>query len=459
MIITYNGVELEVAKVIQWSDRNVYSEDNTERLYRHVTFGVQFVINPQATTIPGIDLLSADQIVTELKRRLLQQRRTLVVTSGETAVIQTPPVRTKDGEPAAFDKNVHLHYVDARGGPNPLHCDIISIAGTKTFVGFFALETWLVNNDGLPMRESALISNRWEMTNEVDEQYFSTRTISGRAIFRADFMYERTDKGDYRQVQRKASDYLSYLGHPVPDGYKREHVSSRLSSDGLTLNYTLVDVEQQTILSGGKFIAKVEGVWQAGIGSPNLINGALGLVPNYCSVVVRAWGKRGRFERSTTRQALLDACTSVIASFGINDALQGGWFYDADATVDLTKKFAQVRAQYRVGAGTVEGMLSWLTRDARLTLGGAKDFPEDFGDLLIASQSRQGQRPYEGVYGGGQQRLASQSLRDGNDAPSPTPTTVRQVEPLQALVNFVVGATPTDAETASAARNETERRG
>ena len=61
-----------------------------------------------------------------------------------------------------------------------------------------------------------------------------TRTITGEIIFNG---------GLYRQLDRVPSDFLSQLLHPIPLGFKRMVPHVVQSSDGLVIQYTVVDVD------------------------------------------------------------------------------------------------------------------------------------------------------------------------------------------------------------------------
>src|ERR1700694_25432 len=123
MFVTYNGVQLQVDHISEWSDRNIYSEDNTERLYRHVILGVNFVIHPQTLAGLGISLAtSAPQVIASLKARLLTPRQPLLVTAGSNPagggniILQSPAIPSP-GFPLPRGPGGSA-WVDARTGPN-----------------------------------------------------------------------------------------------------------------------------------------------------------------------------------------------------------------------------------------------------------------------------------------------------------------------------------------------------
>lgn len=453
MYLTYNGVELQVEKIVSWTERNIYSEDNTERLMRHVTVAVQFVIHPDATN--PFDVVVGPRagavLVGEVKKLLLKPRQSLTFKIGDTTVLQSPPPRVKAGTPSQFVPGAgQVHYVDAKTGPNPLYCDITQVAGQKTLIGMFAVETWLTDEAADADEQSALIANRWEQENGLDQDFFCVRTISGRAIFRGNFLYEKTALGDFRQVQRKPSDYLSHVAPPVPLGYKRESVRTRLSSDGLTLTYTIVDRELPTVPPARWGVSRIEAVWRSGHSRPGAI---VTCQAYYTSLVVRVFGQSTNVVGAARRQDLINIAILVCQRFGVVNVLGTGAYYNADLTVDLVNRFVELSIGYRMNGLTqsVVGGTAIPLRGVGRGVGQniAQNFPEDVGDLLVSSVPVVAPRPVDGILGRRQQQLKGQSLRDGSEAPSLTPTTQEQL---------LVGDEGAEAAAANAARGETVRR-
>lgn len=463
MIVNYAGVDLEIEHVTQWSDRNIYSEDNSERIMRHVVLSVQFVIHPAATTIAALAPRSAAEIAVELKRRLLQPRQPLVVTVGTTEVLRSPAIALKRGMPVRSvrinDRTTEVHYTDARTGPHPISCDVTSILGTKTFVGTFTIETWLVDGDlgnrplGTPEPQywSALVSHRWEMSNEFSRDCLNTRTISGRAVFRGDFLYEPDPvRLGLRQIKRKPSDYIGYLNHPLPDNYERVAVRTNVSGDGLSLAYTIVDQERASIISEGKPIAEIQGRWRAGIHLADFLSPGV-FAERYMNVSVRVKGRR-----HATRQDLINACVRVVGTFDKGVAFTDRAFYRTDLEVDIVDKEASLSVGY-----TLSGVTGWVwalngTLAPGIEDGITRDFPEDLEGGLgtTLKKAQQGNQPAAGMIGdnipgtdgGGPQRLTTQRLLDGQLVPGYTPNPSRQ---LTSEPNEVVAAAAERGETGS----------
>lgn len=445
MLVRYNGVELQVERVVSWSDKNIYSEDNSERMMRHVSMMVQCVIHPQATTIPERDVSSAPAIVSDLKRRLLEPRRFLMVKVGDIEVLSSPAVTERPDLPGsqAFDGS-RIHFCDARGGPHPLYVDVVSIHGTRTMLATFAIETWLVDSSALELipREgqpnkaefSALISHRWEQSNDLDENYFSTRITTGRAVFRADYLYEFDDvTGGLRQIERKPADYVASLNHPLPLNYRRESVRTSVSSDGLSLTYTIVDREQASTIGPQKMVSSITGTWSGGVSQlPDMTTGITYFPRYFTQINITAVGRRG-----ATTSDVVHACLRAAATFDRGVQLSRRMYYDNKITVSVGN--GPRTANLSIGS-TIGGAAPAIVDAGFAIVKNAiirqidfidKQWIETLRDGLgqPISEQAEGQQPLLGMIGGnlnlglsgGQQRINSQQILDGQTVPPMTP--------------------------------------
>lgn len=467
MFVQYNGVDLQVERVIGWSDRIVYSTDNTERLYRHVALAVQCIIHPQATTMPDVfpfPARGANQIVVDLKRRLLEPRKLLKVVIGPDVVLRSPAATARDDLPGAeAEDGVRTHYCDARGGPHPLYVDVVSIHGVKTMLATFAIETWLVDSSALEEfpREgvqtdentfSALISHRWTQRNSIDTHFYNTRIIQGQAIFRADYLYElNATTGGLHQATTRPTDYLPYLNHPLPINYKRESVTTSVSSDGLTLDYTIVDQEQHSTPANNRPVARIGGTYRSGVAwGADSITGAIPMLPQYyVSLSVTAVGRRG-----ATRKQLVDACLVAATTFDKNNGRLNARLH---FTNEIMFTFGPEAPQATLSISySATGLKAAIANGLNWAFSGDGAVIFDFPEILKGglgnpiSQEAQGPQPFLGMIGSGppnavsgQRRLNTQQILDGQYVPPVPP----------------IATTPQDVKRTSDARDAQEARG
>ena len=146
---------------------------------------------------------------------------------------------------------------DVNNGPTPVRIDVVEVEGYKTFHIDFII-TFAVNevdatnrgqrrtidNRGKPVnvtvanspyRVSPLLLHEWSMEHDIDQDFFVTRTVTGRAVFRTDVL---TREG-------LVPDQLRYwLGHPVPERFARQRVWVKALPDNRTVEYTILDRER-----------------------------------------------------------------------------------------------------------------------------------------------------------------------------------------------------------------------
>lgn len=244
--------------------------------------------------------------------------------------------------------NFNVSYrTDATNGPTPLHCHVIEVKGTKTFLVDWAIEC-AVNECYLfksSQSLSALLSHRWTYEEDLDQDFFFTRTIKGHAIFRSDRLLA---------LGAVADDYRAWLFHPVQNNAQRTVQQCIISDDGNRLDYVLVDREKPfnltpTVVNLG--VTRIEATYSNGykkainvedlvgelvIGEALLVGGFLlratlagriaglalgmraighferasGFIPrSQKHLTVRVWGNR-----SSTRSNLYSVAVNVLAS-------------------------------------------------------------------------------------------------------------------------------------------------
>ncbi len=152
-------------------------------------------------------------------------RQRIVLVMGGVPLLVTPNINS-DGTVAACD---------VKGGPFITANDVVYISGGKSFEVDFSVETF-VNEAGIfQATPNVLLSHRWEPTEDIDQDYFGTRTIQGRAHFRMDRL---------AFLGAAADEFRSFLVAPLPFfGWKRVAAHFQISDDGSTLDYALVDKE------------------------------------------------------------------------------------------------------------------------------------------------------------------------------------------------------------------------
>lgn len=225
MFLTYNSIELQIEHIVSYEKRAVYDPSGVDYLYTHHRLVVRAVWNPAATSNVGqVAAIS----ITELEAALMAPRQLLRLdvpnSGGAVNNVLYSPLRDPVGD---------QYPCDANNGPKPISFSVVGVVGQKTMICDFAIETWVKNC----ATNYSILSHRWEMSHQIDQNFLTTRTISGLAILRTDWLNQ------VGAPQLSPDQYRGWLFHPVPDNYQRT-IQIQLSADNTSLRYVITDVEQ-----------------------------------------------------------------------------------------------------------------------------------------------------------------------------------------------------------------------
>jgi hypothetical protein len=216
-------------------------------MYQRVTIEVSVVLNPFwfATNKMGAfpegevnDRFVGDRMgltIANLREVLMTPRKPLHFSVGPDLVIQSPDYDTDTGD-----------YLpsDCKNGPHPLGCKVIDIVGDKSAMLFFKIETYV------SYCEKMLLSNRWTMSCDIDQEGYTTRTTRGKAVFRSDLL---------AQTGANPDDFRRFLLVPAQDQLRRINVHVGVSADGTELDYSVTDRETTYGLGADSAITRIEG--------------------------------------------------------------------------------------------------------------------------------------------------------------------------------------------------------
>ncbi len=166
-----------------------------------------------------------------INNRLMTPRKELKITAYD-----------KDGKPVVWLQSPRPGYkVDAANGPFPIACSVVEATGEgQSFGVHFQIKTAIVPVD--PDAERLILSHRWQMTHTHDEDYYLTRVIQGEIIFHPAVVDKYEVRPDW---------FRNQLIHPIPLGFQRKNPVVAMSSDGLTLAYTVHDVDPTVTFDPG----------------------------------------------------------------------------------------------------------------------------------------------------------------------------------------------------------------
>ncbi len=234
-------------------------------------------------------------------------RQQVVLITGGVPVLVSPNL---------IDSNsVTRPGTDVKGGPFLTANDVVYISGGKSFIVDLSIETF-VNEAGIyQATPSVLLSHRWEPSEDLDQDYFGTRTIRGTAHFRLDRL---------NFLGAVADEFRSYLVHPLPfAGWKRVAAHFQVSDDGSRVDYALVDKElAMSIIPPG--VTRIEAFQTVDANSGDAFGAAAGQVGNVFDVIAGAlrgplgWGDVANALKNVGvnvgKNILLPKTTTIIAA-------------------------------------------------------------------------------------------------------------------------------------------------
>lgn len=221
--VYYNDVTLHNVVTRNWNEECVYDQSGTDLLSQKFSLTFEGIVH---AATPGVAYIAESRQgltpyetgVAGMKaiRRLLEQPRgELLVDVNGTALLRC--VATT--EATAFDPDR-----DVDNGPKPKGVTISRVVN-DTYRVAFAVECCKVEcTDGRPV--GPVLNNRWSVSESMDADYFTERTISGRIRCSG-----TVDTAAFRP----------FCIPDLEDGFKREKIDYAVSANLLDADYSITD--------------------------------------------------------------------------------------------------------------------------------------------------------------------------------------------------------------------------
>jgi len=382
ILLQYNSVNINIEHFTVFDQVPVYEGDGTNYLYTHFTVEVVGTIHFDTVTrtllgsggsggdVPiinpdtGQPATTAAQIIAAIRTRLLRKQQLLQISidhgqwdpNTQQTFNPTPVTDVKIVSNVPFTSSLILESpmvvnvggilptrmpCDLRFGPNPIAFNVLSFIGEKTAIVKFAIETWI---DDCPT-VNFMTTHTWSMTHEWDEDYYTTRTIEGRVVFRRDWLETLFDQNGAVVASRPfAPDYFrSKFFHPLPNNMKRT-ASINALEDGCTVEYTITDEEQPMNINPSYQITRIKGeYWRTSGLAPRFAWLPTGIPEDEAGVTFEAWGNRNA-SRNSLVKALVQMCSwwnLYPVSFVANQQ-PSGIANHFDLHVDAVNKYARL---------------------------------------------------------------------------------------------------------------------
>lgn len=257
MPLSYRGISMDIVHARQIAREAVFSEDRTTYLYTRWAFDVDCVWNPgDVAWVAGGPAAGTSPTITDaaVRHLLMQPRGELIFTVGTGGAAET--LLRCPAPPAT---------IDLENGPRVEACTVQAIHGSKTFAISLRI-TCAINECPSQGETVVLLSHRWRRYASIDQDYYTTITTEGEAVFRADELV---------RLGRFPAEYRADLLHNVPTNFKRQTQDVMPSEDGTRLRYRTVDRELPYSLGSTSPATRVEAYVTIGHGAPSMISALL----------------------------------------------------------------------------------------------------------------------------------------------------------------------------------------
>ena len=218
--LVYNGISLSFCRISNFKQEAIYTDDGIDKIYTKCTIEVEGVLNK---SIPGSQAAystqqSPQQELAFMRELILEPRKGLLLEMEGVPVINLSSVGNSG-------------ITDEKKGPYPRFFNVLKVSPYTLIVGF-CIECYLPCPDP---KHQGLLTHRYSTIETIDEKYYTTRTIQGFIVVAGSAGGNEPDADIYRNA---------ILVIPkTPPGWKRQNIAITVQSDGLRLNYTIVDKE------------------------------------------------------------------------------------------------------------------------------------------------------------------------------------------------------------------------
>lgn len=254
-IVEYNGVTLYNVLTRKWDEEVFYDQSGTDEIGKKYSFVFQGVLHQQRVPLASSDVYVSsgdtaldsgfgDNVFTLLarvKNLLNHPRKTLKIFFGTVTAnvlalqIDNTPV------PAGISETN-----DIDNGPKPRVISVVPI-GSTAFRVTFAIEATVGTCSGDRTKKNMVISNRWSISEAMDENYYVLRRISGQMRLGAGVTKAGvSDSGEGITEGFPGHYYKGLIVPPLEGGFKRESMMFTCAADGLTCTYEVADKQVHT---------------------------------------------------------------------------------------------------------------------------------------------------------------------------------------------------------------------
>ncbi len=215
--VVYGGFKLPLVKTNTLSQESIYTEDGIDYMYTKYTLDCNCLVTLDSlNVVPELDGINEiNQKIEAFREFIMQPRRAFQFSLGDQ------------------DANmIEIGAPDIAGGPFPKSFNIVEIQGANAAVMSFTIEAHKSDcPDDREGDESEILSNRFAVTTRYDQNFYATRTITGKLVLKG-------------RTNPQPDEFRNVVMPELPHGYRRNTMDFQVASNGLTLAYTIVDLEK-----------------------------------------------------------------------------------------------------------------------------------------------------------------------------------------------------------------------
>lgn len=372
------GVYLQDAALLGFERQPVY--DAHTYIWTRVRVHVRGVFNPVATSYTfagvasgtGTDPVFRSRQVPAftdraIRHALAQPRRQLYLEAGGTVLLYCPAV----GE-----------VCDADSGPKLVGNPIVQALGDKSFLVDVHYECCVNECELFNTTASSMLAHSFSVRESIDQDFYSTITIDGHAIFhRGRLLGNAANQPGLGVVPH---DFLAYLAHPVRPGFQRIDVQVDAPEGGNELRYRTTDREKSHTFLRSRGVTRIEATHSATTTKPNLeeyglmameraagrLAGAAGIAAGAAGAVAKGGATAAGFagQASGMGFGIINDAVGMIPR--VRHVLCARVWGDRTARRDNLELVARAVCEARIAGSQLPGVAWWTLRNLTHDLSG-----------------------------------------------------------------------------------------
>lgn len=235
--LTYNGISIEHCVTKRFAQEPVFDPSDTDLLYYKFMVRVQGFVHGHTDWQGGVGITGASGLTQDaasyersMRYRLAENRQEFEMRMGVSANSAGTVILAAKPVPSGASSRIMAGF-DLNNGPRCKVIEITHVTGNEIFKIEAEFEVCILECDaegGVP-NGTGVLSNRWSCIDEIDQNFFTTRTYEGLL---------RTFSN-----QINPNSFRAYVVPPLQPGLRRERMSFSVTEDGLNLRYSIIDRE------------------------------------------------------------------------------------------------------------------------------------------------------------------------------------------------------------------------